>query len=132
MSSANLGISESLRCMTSRSMVIDSIARWAICSIVPPGVSYTPRDLMPTYLFSVYSNRNTFFKADLDKYRLIRRRFRRYSEGKHVFRIRCPRVFKYPAFITDMKEIGITAIRFCLGYRHGNVMLPGILNQVCS
>src|SRR3989304_3175854 len=71
-----------------------------------------------------------FLSLYLDKFRLIRSRFRRYSERKHVLRISCPRVFKYPAFITDMKEVGITAIRFCLSYRYRYVMLFSIPNQV--
>jgi len=32
--------------------VIDSTARCAAWRIVPPGVSYTPRDFIPTYRFS--------------------------------------------------------------------------------
>jgi hypothetical protein len=43
--------------MTSRSSVIDSTARWAAYRMVPPGVSYTPRDFMPTYRFSTRSTR---------------------------------------------------------------------------
>lgn len=36
-----------LRCASPRSSVMLSIARRAVSSRVPPGVSYTPRDFMP-------------------------------------------------------------------------------------
>ena len=35
---------------TSRSSVRASMSRWPARRMVPPGVSYTPRDLIPTYL----------------------------------------------------------------------------------
>ena len=35
--------------------VTDSIARWALIKIVPPGVSYTPLDFIPKNLFSTKS-----------------------------------------------------------------------------
>ena len=40
---------------SSLSKVMLSIARCAFNKIVPPGVSYTPLDLIPTYLFSTIS-----------------------------------------------------------------------------
>mmetsp|Transcript_3505 Transcript_3505/g.8331 ORF Transcript_3505/g.8331 Transcript_3505/m.8331 type:complete len:227 (-) Transcript_3505:507-1187(-) len=42
---------------TSRSSVMASRSRWAARRIVPPGVSYTPRDLIPTKRFSTMSMR---------------------------------------------------------------------------
>ena len=41
--------------MVSLSKVTDSIALWALISNVPPGVSYTPLDLIPKNLFSTKS-----------------------------------------------------------------------------
>ena len=46
---------ESFLCIVSLSRVIDSIARWANVKTVPPGVSYTPLDLIPINLFSTRS-----------------------------------------------------------------------------
>src|SRR5580692_10590263 len=43
--------------MAPRSRVICSMPRWAACKIVPPGVSYMPRDFMPTKRFSTRSSR---------------------------------------------------------------------------
>ena len=49
----------SRRCITSRSIVISSRPRWARFRMVPPGVSYTPRDFMPTRRFSTKSAQPT-------------------------------------------------------------------------
>src|ERR1700687_2779835 len=43
--------------MAPRSSVIDSIPRCAAIRMVPPGVSYMPRDFMPTKRFSTRSSR---------------------------------------------------------------------------
>src|SRR5215471_14171131 len=57
MSSAYFGISSSLRWAAPRSSVIDSMPRCAASRTVPPGVSYMPRDFMPTKRFSTRSSR---------------------------------------------------------------------------
>src|ERR1700724_2971732 len=57
MSSAYFGISSSFRCAAPRSSVICSMPRWAASRMAPPGVSYMPRDFMPTKRFSTRSSR---------------------------------------------------------------------------
>ena len=49
--------SRTFRCISPRSRQMDSIARRAVMSTVPPGVSYTPRDFMPTKRLSTMSTR---------------------------------------------------------------------------
>mmetsp|Transcript_16413 Transcript_16413/g.51001 ORF Transcript_16413/g.51001 Transcript_16413/m.51001 type:complete len:221 (+) Transcript_16413:211-873(+) len=58
-SSAYRGASSSLRCAWPRSRHRLSIARRAWYSTVPPGVSYTPRDFIPTKRDSTMSMRPT-------------------------------------------------------------------------
>ena len=54
---AHRGMSSSLRWDSPLSRVMDSSARRAVSSRVPPGVSYTPRDFMPTKRDSTMSMR---------------------------------------------------------------------------
>ena len=56
-SRAHLGMSSSLRWASPRSKQMLSMARWACSIMVPPGVSYTPRDFMPTKRLSTMSMR---------------------------------------------------------------------------
>ena len=52
-----LGMSSSLRCISPLSRQMLSMALWAARSTVPPGVSYTPLDFIPTNLLSTMSMR---------------------------------------------------------------------------
>src|SRR5437868_1476998 len=57
MSSAYFGMSSSLRWAAPRSSVMLSMPRCACSRMVPPGVSYMPRDFMPTNRCSTSSSR---------------------------------------------------------------------------
>src|SRR3990172_2479122 len=62
--------------------------------------------------------------------RFIRGGLRRDREDKHILRIRSPWVFKHPSLITDMEQIGITAIGLFLCHRDVNAMLLRILDEL--
>src|SRR3972149_393404 len=141
-------MSESRRCITSRSMVIDSTARWAACRIVPPGGSYTPRDFIPPAAvlapdpvqalkkpgwreaLAVYRNGDAVPELDLMVRRPIGRLFRRDAQDEHLFRRLLPGVFEDSALEADVKQVPVGAVWSSLGGRHRYAMSLRVGNQI--
>src|SRR4030067_1019051 len=110
MSSSYLGISESRNCIPSRSGVIDSTARCATWRMVAPGVSYTPRDLIPTDRFSTRSTRP--------------------NAGLPPGRVRCARGVAGPSFGAEVHQIPAARVRFPRRHRGRDAVLLRIMHQV--
>ncbi len=50
---------------------------------------------------------------------------RRNREGVNVLGGGCPRIFKHTAFIADVQQVGVGAVRFLVGGGHFNAMFAG-------
>ena len=148
----------SFSCDASRSSVIDSSALSAVTSSVPPGVSYTPRDLMPTRRFSTRSTRPTPLRppislsaidqrgrrhrlaVDRDRHAGLERDghlLRRVGRGHRIdgqlehrrFRLE-RRIFQRAAFVREMPEVAVARVRILLRHRHGDAARGGVVDGV--
>ena len=68
--------------------------------------------------FTVDGNRVSLIKGDFDHLGGIRSLLGRYAQRKHLRGGRLPGIFQHAAFITDMEEVPVGAVRFFLGRRY--------------